>query len=179
MTAPALTLRFHGHADAAQLRTLLLDVHDDCYADQLDDPFHTRERFAWFIDHWLSNPRWACVIGYDAAEDAAEPVGFAYGAPLGESREWWRGRLDPEPEQTATFGLSELMVRPRWRKTGVSRRLHDALLDSRPEPLAVLTVDREHPKVQALYEAWGYQKVGEEKPFDDSPVFAVMLLQQR
>ncbi len=29
--------------------------------------------------------------------------------------------------------------------------------------------------VQALYESWGYRKVGERQPFPDSPVYAVML----
>ena len=171
MTGGALTIRSYGHDDAAELRTLLLDVHDDCYADQMDDLFHTRARFEWFVDHWSSNPGWSCVIGYDATD----PVGFAYGAPLAPQSEWWRGHLDPEPEHQTTFGLSELMVRPKWRKTGTSGHLHDALLKDRTEHLVVLSVDREHRKVQSLYESWGYEKVGQDKPFDDSPTFAVML----
>jgi hypothetical protein len=36
-------------------------------------------------------------------------------------------------------------------------------------------VDTTHPKVQALYESWGYRKIGEGQPFTDSPVYAVML----
>jgi hypothetical protein len=40
---------------------------------------------------------------------------------------------------------------------------------------AVLLVDITHPKVQALYESWGYGKIGEDQPFPDSPVYAVML----
>lgn len=177
MTSSTLTIRSYGHDAAAELRTLLLDVHDDCYADQMDDPFNTRERFEWFVDHWSSNPNWSCVVGYDAAA----PVGFAYGAPLSPYMEWWRGHLDPEPEpgRQTTFGLSELMVRPKWRKTGASRRLHDALLEGRAEHIVTLTVDREHGKVQALYESWGYEKIGEKKPFDDSPTFAVMLRRLR
>ncbi len=175
MTADGLTLSSYTREDAPRLRTLLLDVHDDCYADQQHAPFHSRDRFAWFVDHWSSLQGWSCVVGYDDGE----PVGFAYGAPLSAGREWWRGHLAPEPEHSSTFGVSEVMVRPKWRKTGASRRLHEALLEGRKEHLATLCVDREHPKVQALYEAWGYRKVGEDKPFDDSPVFAVMLLQQR
>ncbi|WP_206603704.1 hypothetical protein [Streptomyces sp. CB03238] len=38
-----------------------------------------------------------------------------------------------------------------------------------------LLVDVRHPKVQALYETWGHEKLGEQKPFDDSPVFAIMV----
>ncbi|AZM54744.1 acetyltransferase [Streptomyces sp. WAC 01529] len=32
-----------------------------------------------------------------------------------------------------------------------------------------------HPKVQGLYESWGYVKAGEQQPFGDSPVYAVMV----
>ncbi|GHJ35758.1 hypothetical protein Sm713_13670 [Streptomyces sp. TS71-3] len=67
------------------------------------------------------------------------------------------------------------MVRPAWRKTGTSRRLHHGLLAGRDEDLAVLSVDVARPRVQALYESWGYRKVGEEQPFWDSPRYAVML----
>ncbi|WP_181785493.1 GNAT family N-acetyltransferase [Streptomyces phytophilus] len=156
---------------------MLLDVHDDCYADQQHDPFNTRERFAEFVDHWSSRPGWTCVVGYDDGE----PVGYAYGASLTPGREWWRGHLEPkpEPERSSTFGVSEVMVRPKWRKTGISRRLHDSLLEGRPEALTTLSVDRDHPKVQALYESWGYRKVGEDKPFEDSPTFSIMVSERR
>lgn len=39
----------------------------------------------------------------------------------------------------------------------------------------VLLVDPEHPWAQALYETWGFRKVGKRQPFPDSPVYAVML----
>ncbi|MFG3229340.1 GNAT family N-acetyltransferase [Kitasatospora sp. NPDC048194] len=150
-------------------RQLLLDVHADAYADRRDDPFV--QRFAWFVDHWSTKAGFSCVVGYDGTE----PVGYAYGAPLTEGREWWRQFVTPAPARTATFGVSELMVRPRWRKQGVAEQLHETLLADRPEALAVLSVDTEHPKVQALYESWGYRKVGEERPFEDSPLYAIML----
>nr|WP_236574056.1 GNAT family N-acetyltransferase [Streptomyces sp. GS7] len=150
---------------------MLLDIHDDCYADQQDDPFHTRDRFSWFVDNWSAHPGFACVVGYDDGE----AVGFAYGAPAAEGQEWWRDSINPPPTDPRTFALSELMVRPKWRKTGVSEKLHQALLGERPEALAVLLVDSEHRKVQRLYESWQYEKVGEQQPFPDSPRFAVML----
>ncbi|AJC62099.1 putative acetyltransferase (plasmid) [Streptomyces sp. 769] len=123
------------------------------------------------MDNWSAHPGFACVIGYDDRE----PVGFAYGAPAAEGHEWWRESIDPAPADPRTFALSELMVRPTWRKTGASELLHHALVEQRPEALAVLLVDSEHPKVQRLYEAWQYKKVGEQRPFPDSPNFAVML----
>ncbi|WP_432587016.1 GNAT family N-acetyltransferase [Streptomyces sp. HD1123-B1] len=168
-TTPDIELRFHGREDAADLRQLLIDVHADAYAESELD-FDSRERFAWFVDHWSGLDGFVCVVGYDEGE----PTGFAYGAPLAAGREWWQGHLEPAP-QGRTFGLSELLVRPKWRKGGIARQLHDSLLSSRPEELAVLLVDREHLKVQNLYESWAYEKVGEQKPFDDSPTYAVMV----
>ncbi|MBB5937862.1 GNAT superfamily N-acetyltransferase [Streptomyces zagrosensis] len=68
------------------------------------------------------------------------------------------------------------MVLPPWRKQGVSTRLHEALIGAcRQEARSTLLVDVTHPKVVRLYESWGYGKVGEQKPFEDSPVFAVMV----
>ncbi|MFE4515460.1 GNAT family N-acetyltransferase [Kitasatospora sp. NPDC056783] len=150
-------------------RQLLIDVHADAYADEMDDEF--TQRFPWFVDHWTGLEGFACVVAYDGDE----PIGFAYGAPLAAGREWWREHIDPAPEPSTTFGFSELMVRPHWRKTGVSAQLQSALIDGRPEALAVLLVDPDHPKVQRLYESWGYRQVGFRQPFADSPRYAVMV----
>jgi hypothetical protein len=68
------------------------------------------------------------------------------------------------------------MLRVKWRKKGLSVLMHRALLASRNEALAVLTVDTKRPRLQAMYEGWGYRKVGERQPFPDSPLYSVMLL---
>lgn len=169
MTTAAVELRRFGHDDLPKIRQTLLDIHADAYADEMDDEFN--QRFPWFVDHWGGHPGFSCVIGYEGAE----PVGFAYGAPAAPGREWWREHLKVAPADDSTFAFSELMVRHKWRKTGTAARLHEALLTDRPEALAVLLVDPDHPKVQALYETWGYRKVGNRQPFPDSPNFAVML----
>ncbi|MFE9440982.1 GNAT family N-acetyltransferase [Streptomyces sp. NPDC006602] len=75
-----------------------------------------------------------------------------------------------------TFALSELMVRAPWRGRGSARRIHDALLASRREQRAALLVHKDHIKVRALYEAWGYETVGEVVPFDGSPQLCAMVL---
>lgn len=111
------------------------------------------------------------------AWDRDTAVGFAYGAAAADGREWWREYLDPAPEKTLTFAYSELAVRQAYRKQGIADLLSRAILEDRTEDLAVLLVDVTHPRVQALYEDWGFKKVGEQQPFPDSPVFAVMLAQ--
>ncbi|MYQ47496.1 GNAT family N-acetyltransferase [Streptomyces sp. SID4985] len=167
----ALELRHYSHDDLSEIRQTLIDVHADVHADQMaDDEF--RQKFPWFVDHWGGHPEFSCVIAFDGDE----VVGFAYGAPAKDDREWWREHLDPAPEKSRTFHFSELMVRERWRKTGTAERLHRALMDAQDDELAALLVDVTHPKVEALYESWGYRKVGERQPFPDSPVYAVMLV---
>lgn len=169
MTAD-LVMRHFTHHDLPQIRQTLIDIHADAYADAMDDDFN--QRFPWFVDHWGGNPGFSCVIAYDGHE----AVGFAYGAPATPDREWWREHLDPAPEKHRTFSFSELAVRTERRKTGAAAALSRALMDDREEYLAVLLVDTAHPRVQALYETWGYRKVGERQPFPDSPVYAVLLI---
>lgn len=88
--------------------------------------------------------------------------------------------LDRSPSEclvryTATLAVNEVMVRPQWRKQGIADELHSALLQERSENLAVLLVDVTHPKVQGLYETGGYENAGEQRPFADSPLYAVMV----
>ncbi|MFE5614180.1 GNAT family N-acetyltransferase [Streptomyces sp. NPDC056524] len=166
---PDYTLTRYGRHDLPAIRQTLIDVHADAYGDQMHDPFH--QRFPWFVDTWGNLADFDCIIAYDGAE----PAGFAYGAPAKPGREWWREHLSPAPNPDTTFALSELMARSKWRKTGLAKNLHDHLLDARPERLTVLLVDTAHPRVQNLYESWGYRKVGNRQPFADSPLCAVML----
>ncbi|MET9558529.1 GNAT family N-acetyltransferase [Streptomyces sp. NPDC006645] len=170
-----MDLKRYSHEDASDVREMLLDMHDAVY-DGGEDRFHERERFAWFVDHWSGKATWSCVAGF---EDGV-PTGFAYGAVFGPGG-WWKGSRRPPsvaPESTA-FALSELMVMERWRKTGVSTLLHEALVDGRDDDVATLLVDRTHPRVRALYESWGYETVGEQQPFEDSPVYSIMVKRLR
>ncbi|MFD1275788.1 GNAT family N-acetyltransferase [Streptomyces sp. NPDC048448] len=168
VSAAGLDIRRFGHDDLPQIRQTIIDLHATAAGSDRDD---FKKKFPWFVDHWGGNPAFACVIAYDGDE----AVGFAYGAPAAEGREWWREHLDEAPKEAVTFSYSELAVHPKLRKQGVADALSRALLEERPEDLAVLLVDVKHPRVQALYEGWGFRKVGERQPFPDSPLYAVML----
>ncbi|MFE2509161.1 GNAT family N-acetyltransferase [Streptomyces naganishii] len=170
MTSVINLRHFQHGALPDDFKQMLIEVHADAYADAMDDEFN--QRFPWFVDHWSAMEGFTCVVAFDADE----PTGFAYGAPLQPGREWWRETdYQPNSGYTSTYAVSEVMVRPRWRKQGVSDRLHEALLKERTEDVAVLLVDITHPKVEALYASWGYVRVGEQRPFADSPLYAVMV----
>ncbi|WP_262703734.1 MULTISPECIES: GNAT family N-acetyltransferase [Streptomyces] len=169
LNAPELVVRRFTHKDLPQIRQALIGIHRDAYADAMDDEFN--QRFPWFVDHWGGHPEFSCIIAFDGDE----AVGFAYGAPANPGREWWREHLDPVPEKSRTFSFSEMAVRTKWRKKGLAEWLTRALMEERDEDLVVLLADTKHPRVQALYEDWGFRKVGERQPFPDSPVYAVML----
>ncbi|WP_079086835.1 GNAT family N-acetyltransferase [Streptomyces silvensis] len=161
---------YHGGSLPEGFKEMLIDVHADSYSDVIHEEFN--QRFPWFVDHWSDRKDFTCVVAFDGAE----PTGFAYGAPLAPGREWWRDTdFEPNNGHTGTFAVSEVMVRPPWRKLGIAHQLHEELLKERNEDLSVLLVDVTHPKVQNLYETWGYEKVGERRPFADSPLYAVMV----
>ncbi|MFE4177512.1 GNAT family N-acetyltransferase [Streptomyces sp. NPDC056909] len=164
-----MDLKRYTHADARDVRSLLLDIHDEAYAGD-PDPFHLRERFSYFVDLWSSREDWQCVSGWEEGG----PVGYAYGSMF-KPGGWWKGHRRPSGLRGSVFALSELMVIPQWRGTGRARQIHDALLSSVSADMVTLTVDTEHPRVQALYERWNYSKAGEAKPSDDSPLYAVMV----
>lgn len=174
---PAIELRRFS-ADAIEgVRNTLIDVYEDVYA-QLDDPFHSVERFEDRLRRFhLVSPRWQCVVG----TIDGNAVGFAYGFALAADNTWWDGLQSPvEPEAIRengerTFAVSELMVTLPWRKRGVARAIHEELLAGRSETRATLLVDQEHPRVRALYESWGYRWFGKNQPFPDSPGFDSMI----
>ncbi|MFJ8589678.1 GNAT family N-acetyltransferase [Streptomyces sp. NPDC093595] len=76
-----------------------------------------------------------------------------------------------------TVALNEIVVRKPWRGSGVAWQLHEAWLSQRDEERVTLLVNPAAGEgaVQAVYEAWGYRKVGEQQPFPDSPLFTTMV----
>lgn len=180
MTA-ADTLELRHESDVKEIRQLLLDIHAEVRGDfgLLDEPFNSVERFDERLSSYASRPGWETVIGYDGGE----PVGYAFAVPLAPNTAWWASMLTPLPEGyttetgTRTLALNEILVRRQWRGTGTARRIHDELVSGRTEERVTLLVDPEagDGKVKANYESWGYEHVGDQQPFPDSPRFAVMM----
>src|SRR5207248_3279873 len=95
---------------------------------------------------------------------------------------WWRHLTTPLPgDVTAehpgrTFALTELLVRAAWRRQGIGRALHDAVLADRPEERATLAVPPAAAAAQQALHAWGWQKVARTRgPRPGSPVSDVFV----
>ncbi|MFG1881523.1 GNAT family N-acetyltransferase [Micromonospora sp. NPDC049102] len=100
------------------------------------------------------------------ARAGGEIVGFVFGYSLRPEREWWRG-LKPEPPDGFTLEtgdrtvvLAEIEVRRTWQGRGVGRGLHDAFLGGRAEERATLASNPAATATHAMYEGWGWTKVG-------------------
>ncbi|MFF1686164.1 MULTISPECIES: GNAT family N-acetyltransferase [unclassified Streptomyces] len=114
-----------------------------------------------------------------------EPVGMAYGYPVEPDTGWWDELTEPVPDDMRredghrTFGLMELAVRGPWRGQGVARRLHETLLDGIEAERVLLNVHPDSKAASAAYQAWGYRKIGEARPWEGPDLYDVMLLDLR
>jgi len=109
-------------------------------------------------------------------------VAYASGLPLRPSTSWWKDLTSQLPgDVTAeypgrTFALTELLVRPSWRRQGIGRALHDLILDGRAEERATLTVPPGAAAAQAAFRSWGWRRLARTAgPGPDVPVLDVLL----
>jgi GNAT superfamily N-acetyltransferase len=172
-------VKFERYDDAAlpEIRALLSQVYAEVYADQLADPFFSLATFEKRLTGQASVGGWECVVAWDGDHAA----GYAYGATLPPATGWWRKTIPELPPEDAhetgsrTIAVFEVMVRAGWRGTGLAERIHEELLAARHEERATLLVEDTHPKVLALYASWGYRRIGDQRPFPEAPLYAVMV----
>ncbi|MEV6816192.1 GNAT family N-acetyltransferase [Micromonospora sp. NPDC051296] len=149
---------------AAGLMDRLCEVYADAYgevpgedANVKTDAFRDRATGA------LPARNYELVI----ARAGDELVGFVFGYSLPQERDWFAG-LDPAPEPgftderggERTVVLAEIEVRKAWQGRGVGRGLHDEFLRSRREERATLSANPAATATHALYQRWGWQRVG-------------------
>ncbi|MGG7571867.1 GNAT family N-acetyltransferase [Streptomyces sirii] len=129
-----------------------------------------------------SQVRRAAFRGALACTVDGEPVGIAYGYPLSPATGWWDHLITPVPAEFRredghrTFGLMEFAVRAPWRRLGVGRRLHEAVLAGGDEERVLLNALPEAEAAQTAYRSWGYRKVGEAHPWEGADLHDVMVL---
>ncbi|MFI0975962.1 GNAT family N-acetyltransferase [Streptomyces sp. NPDC021093] len=176
----SVEIKHYAAEQLPQIRQHLLDIHVEVRHHDfgLTGPFYDVERFDERLASYASRPGWAAAVGFENGE----PVGFCFGVPLGPDTRWWSSMTTPLPEGYTeedgkrTVALNEIVVRKPWRGRGVAWQIHEAWLSERTEERVTLLVNPAAGAgaVQAVYEAWGYRKAGEQQPFPDSPVFASM-----
>jgi ribosomal protein S18 acetylase RimI-like enzyme len=119
-------------------------------------------------DHELRTRRQATSAGFEtvtARDENGVLAGFVYGLPLSRSS-WWDGLEPPRPPEFTTedgrrtFAVIDLCVLPDRQGEGLGRRLMDELLAGRTEQRATLATAPHETRVQAMYERWGWRKVG-------------------
>lgn len=157
------TLTHHTSVEANQLMDELCDVYADAYGAVPGED--TREKSGAFRDRATGGLQGA-DYSLVTARVADQLVGFVFGYNLRSGRGWWDG-LQPEPPEgfTAETGsrtvlLAEIEVRRAWQGQGIGRRLHDAFLSRRPEERATLASNPKATETHALYERWGWRKMG-------------------
>ncbi len=118
-----------------------------------------------------------------AARSGDYLIGYATGMPLRPSTSWWRELTAPLPEEVTaehpgrTFALTELAVRPAWRRQGVGAYLHRLILSGRPEERATLIVPPTATAAQAAFQGWGWRKIARARgPGPGSPASDVLVI---
>jgi ribosomal protein S18 acetylase RimI-like enzyme len=154
-------------ASTATLTAELRDLYGAVYAEA---PYHDGpDDIAEFAAEWpalLARPGFGLALARVQDQSLA---GFALGHAVEPGTGWWpAGR--PESAKDS-FGIAELGVHPGYRRHGIAKLVHDALLAGRPERCAVLWVRGDAPAAVAAYHRWGYRLVG---AVADRPPYQVM-----
>lgn len=174
-----LTLTIYGADTSVDMLSSVAHLYAEIYAEPPYDEGPTD--VADFTSSWsqrIGQRNFRLVV----ARRAAEPIGFAFGYQLSTRTAWWDGALTPLPgEITAeypgrTFAIIEIAVRQPYRQHGVGRLLHTHLTAGLSEERITLAVRPEAPAPQHAYRSWGYQPVGQVRPFPGGPIYDLMIL---
>lgn len=178
MRAASLTVTSH-EADAdGELLRVVRPIYAEVYAEPpyCEGPAEVDD-FAADWSNRVSQPGFRLVL----AHASHEAIGFAFGFRLSPDTDWWDGLLDPLPAgQTRehdgrTFVIIELAARASYRRQGVGRALHRALLADRLEERVTLLARPEARPAQAAYASWGYRPLGRLRPALNAPVYIAMV----
>ena len=180
MTDQVTIQRWDGSGALAQLDAIL-SAYEEVYAEPpyLEGPRDIAE-FIERFQRQVERPGFRLAIAYEDME----VVGFTFGYLLPPDTQWWRGLLRPVPEEFTretgdrTFVIIELAVRNPWRRRGIAKKLHTALIEGLEVERVTLTMrpEPEARPAQLAYESWGYKKVGESRPWDEAPLYDSMVL---
>lgn len=169
--------------DPSQTARLLDDiapVYEEVYAEA---PYHEGPRdVAQFIERYARERKTRGFRLATARDEHGELSAFVYGLPLSSNTAWWDGFLDTtltddftREDGHRTFVIMELAVRAPYRRHGLARALHAALMDDNPAERVTLAVRPEAEPATSLYATLGYRLVGHTRPWDDAPTYRCMI----
>lgn len=175
-TAATPTIRHHDAAGALALRREMVTVYAAAHDDLMDDPWFHPDRF-WqrLVDLYAPTRDFGMV----SAWRDEEMVGYAFGSPRDDGGQLWntvRDHLPDLPPTGVVYIFREFAVSPAHQRRGYGRRVHDALLATRPEQVAHLLVRPDNVPAQHAYRAWRWTRIGQRQPFPDSPALDAMVL---
>lgn len=157
-----LLIEHSGAGNAAEIIDEMCGVYADAYGVSPDEQKTTAFRGRAV--------KAASRAGYDlvTARQDGRLVGFAFGYTLPDGdTHWWQGlRPDPlegfaEENGRRTFVLAEIEIRRSWQGSGLGKAVSDALTAERPEERATLAANPAASETHAIYEHWGWRKVGQ------------------
>jgi GNAT superfamily N-acetyltransferase len=176
---PDITFRVLDGAEAGEHADELQALDADVYGGP---PRRRDEDATLFADRFRVQRRQPGFVLAEARH-GGYLVGYAAGFPLRPSTSWWRHLTTALPEDVTaehpgrTFAVTDVLVRPPWRRQGIGAALHDLILRGRPEERATLTVLPAAAPAQAAFRNWGWRKVARTRdPGPGSPVSDVLVL---
>jgi ribosomal protein S18 acetylase RimI-like enzyme len=158
---PYFDVRCYGATDGAGLAARIWPCYDEVFGDFGDLETWRADMFA----------RHAARSGYRlvVAADGAAVAGFSWGY-IGERGQYWADLVAGELPGVAGewvgghFEFVTLGVAPKYRRHGLGRRLHDALLDGVGRKALLSTADDPADPAVRLYLSSGWRKLGVLKP---------------
>ncbi|HSA51141.1 MAG TPA: GNAT family N-acetyltransferase [Yinghuangia sp.] len=164
---------------AAERLGVLRDLYAEVYAEE---PYNEGPED---VANWIGEtfPRHMAMPGFAAVlarTVAGTPAGFGYGMALPEGSRWWSGMLEPlPPEDTAetgerTFVIIEFVVRASYRRSGLGRAMHSALVSPWRGERTSLTERPDAPAAVAFWDALGYKPLGPSRPWPEAPLYTMM-----
>jgi ribosomal protein S18 acetylase RimI-like enzyme len=109
-------------------------------------------------------------------------VGYAAGLPLRPATSWWKNLTTALPPEDVTehpgrtFALTDLLVRPSWRRQGIAGSLYELIMTGRPEERATLAVAPSATAAQSAFRTWGWRKVARSHGAGPGPAVLDVLL---
>ena len=156
----------------------ILPAYAASHDDQHDPWFHPDQFWERLVELYLPGRDFELVAG----RIAGVVVGYAFGSPRDQHGAIWDDLRSTYPawglsaEPVPMYMFREFATHPDHQRKGIGRRVHDALLRRRPEPVAELLVRKDNIPAQAAYRSWGWAQLGEKQPVPDSPMFDRLIL---